>query len=75
MEISKISSVVSNIALVIGVMIAVKIGYDRVKMPNVCPISSNNGLVKIAIVLLLISVVMSFLTDYLKKKNNLGNNK
>ncbi len=69
MTISKASNIISNVALVIGILIVIKIGYDRFSMPGICPISSNGNLMKIGIAMLVVSVALSFVSDYYKKRN------
>ncbi len=67
-SISKTVNIISNVALLLGFLIVLKIGYDKVSMPGVCPIDGNMTLIRITLVLLAISFILGLVSDYYKKK-------
>ncbi len=67
-NISKISDISSNISLLLGFLIVLKVGYDRISNPGMCPINGNISLIRMALVLLALSFILGLVSDYFKKR-------
>lgn len=70
MKLSRISNFIMNIAIIFSLYAGYKVFNSHRKLPpGVCPLEDNRGLLYLAILILIFSLILSFILDKIEIKN------
>ncbi|MGG7096506.1 hypothetical protein [Clostridium sardiniense] len=70
MKLSKVSNYISNIAIVVAIYAGYKVFQSRMHLPQgACPVEDNSTLLYVSIAVLILSIILSFISDKFEAKN------
>ncbi|MGG7078207.1 hypothetical protein [Clostridium sardiniense] len=70
MKLSKISNYIMNIAIVVSIYAGYKVFQSRRNLPpGACPVEDNSTLLYVSIAVLILSIILSFISDKVEAKN------
>ncbi len=70
MKISKISNYISNIAIIVSIYAGYKVFQGHRNLPpGTCPVDDNRPLLYVSIVVLILSIILSFISDKIEARN------
>ncbi|GAA0068640.1 hypothetical protein UT300003_01630 [Clostridium sardiniense] len=70
MKLSKISNYIMNIAIVVSIYAGYKVFQSHRNLPpGTCPVDDNRPLLYVSIAVLILSIILSFISDKIEDKN------